>query len=158
MRLGPPEWRKAVVGALAIATMALAPGCGASSKPLTRAQLIAKADAICKRVTTRLQASGANHANTPAQLERLAKSLATYEQSAFDELGALVPPAALEADWKRFVAGAQTLAESTTKLSQDLATKARAKIQALITSAEATQKQMVAIAKRDGMKACEQVA
>jgi hypothetical protein len=95
--------------------------------------------------------------NTPQQLERLTAKLAGFEQTALVELGRLVPPQALEADWKSFVAGAQTLAEDTAKVGEYAATKNTTAGKQVISSAESTQKQMAAIAKRNGFKACEQV-
>lgn len=157
MQSGRPTLRGTAIGALAIAVLAVANGCGSSSKPLTPAQLTARADAICKRVTAKLKAAGSS-VNTPEELKHRIESLSTFEQDALGELSALVPPESLEADWKRFVAGAQTLAEDTAKLSTYLNAKATAQVKAVIASTDATQRQMIAIAKRDGWTACKQQA
>jgi hypothetical protein len=142
----------------ALLATALATGCGSSPKPLTRAQLTSRANAICRSVAVKVEAaSKGGSANTPQQLERLTAKLAGFEQTALTELGRLVPPPALEADWKSFVAGAQTLAEDTVKIGEDAATKNTAAGKQVISSATSTQKQMAAVAKRDGLKACEQV-
>ncbi|MGH2878804.1 MAG: hypothetical protein ACRDK4_04255 [Solirubrobacteraceae bacterium] len=135
-------------------------GCGSTPKPpLTRAQLTSKANAICRTVTAKLEAaSKGESANTPQQLERLTAKVSGFEQKALSELSALVPPPALEAQWQRFVDGAQTLAEDTAKLGEYIANKNTAASKALISQAQATQKQMVAVAKRNGFKDCEQVA
>jgi hypothetical protein len=130
-------------------------GCGSSSKPLTRAELTAKADAICKTVTAKISSKTVN---TQQQIGRVAGELASFEQTALTGLSKLVPPAELESDWKRFVAGAQTLAENTAKIGEYARANNLKAAKGLITSSEATQKQMVAIAKRDGLGACEQVA
>ncbi|HEV3093181.1 MAG TPA: hypothetical protein VGY30_01555 [Solirubrobacteraceae bacterium] len=145
-----------VTSALAVAALAM--GCGSSPKPLTRAQLTSRANAICRRVAVKIEAANkGGEVNTPQQLERLTAKLAGFEQTALVELGQLVPPPALEADWKSFVAGAQTLAEDTAKIGQYVTTKNTAAGKQVISSAESTQKQMAAIAKRNGFKACEQV-
>jgi hypothetical protein len=142
---------------VAVALATLAAGCGGSAtKPLTRAQLRTKTDAICRRVTTRLATNGSPR--TPAQIERLIKNLSAFEQGALTELSALVPPAALADDWKRFVAGAQTLAERTAKLGEYAEAKNAKAIAPLLAAAEATRRQMAAIARRDGFTACERLA
>jgi hypothetical protein len=139
--------------ALATATFA-ASGCG-SAKPLTRAELTTKANAICKTVTAKL----AGHTiKTQKDIARVAIELASFEQSALTDLSKLVPPTELADDWKRFVADAQTLAENTSKLGEYAKANNLKGARGLITSTEAVQKQMVAIAKRDGLKSCEQVA
>jgi hypothetical protein len=142
----------------AFAAAALAAGCGSSPKPLTRAQLTIRAEAICERVKAKLEAASRGQSdNTPQQIERLTTKLSGFEQAALTELSQLVPPPALESDWKRFVGGAQTLAEETIELGEDAAAKNSAAGKRLLASAESTQKQMAAVAKRDGLKACEQV-
>lgn len=140
--------------ALAAATLA-ASGCGSSSKPLTRAELTAKADTICKTVTAKL---ASKTIKSQQDIARIAPELAGFEQAALADLGKLVPPAELEGDWKRFVAGAQTLAENTAKLGEYARSNNLKAAKGLILSSVAVQKQMVATAKRDGLKDCEQVA
>jgi hypothetical protein len=141
---------------IALTTIALAAsGCGSSSKPLTRAELTAKANTICKAVTAKMSSKSAS---TEQQISRVASELASFEQTELADLSKLVPPAELETDWKKFVAGAQTLAENTAKLGEYAKAKNLKAGKALILSSENTQKQMVVIAKRDGLTACEQVA
>jgi hypothetical protein len=130
-------------------------GCGSSSKPLTRAELTAKANAICKTVTSKLTSKTIK---TQQDIAHIAPELASFEQTALSELSKLVPPAALENDWKQFIAGAQTLAENTAKLGEYAKANNLKAAKGLIASSVAVQHQMVAIAKRDGLKACEQVA
>jgi hypothetical protein len=146
--------------AAALATTALATaGCGgSSSKPLTRAELTSKANAICKQVTAKLQAATKGGVGTVQAIARIAPELAAFEETALGELGKLVPPAELENDWKVFVAGAQTLAEDTSKLGEYAKANNLKGAKGLIRSSSATQKQMIAIAKRDGLRECEQVA
>jgi hypothetical protein len=137
------------------AVVLAASGCGSSSKPLTRAELTAKANAICKTVTAKISSKSAN---TEQQISRVASELSSFEQTALANLSKLVPPAELETDWKKFVSGAQTLAENTARLGEYAKGKNLKAAKTLILSSENTQKQMVAIAKRDGIVACEQVA
>lgn len=137
------------------ATMLVASGCGSSTKSLTRAELTAKANAICKTVTTKLAGS---NVKTQQDIARVAPELASFEEAALTDLGKLVPPAELADDWRQFVAGAQTLAENTSKLGEYAKANKLKQAQGLITSSQAVQQRMVAIARRDGLKSCEQVA
>jgi hypothetical protein len=139
------------LSALAAAAM----GCGSSPKPLTRAELTSKADAICRTVTAKLEVATKGGVSSLQAIARLAPKLLAFEQTA---LGKLVPPAELEADWKQFVAGAQALVEYTAKLGEYVSRKETQPIKNVIASASATQKQMSAIAKRNGLKDCQQVA
>jgi hypothetical protein len=151
MRIGRRD-----LAALALAATALlGSGCGSSAKPLTRAELTAKADVICKTVTARLSK---NTIRSQQDIARVAGELASFEESALSKLSKLVPPAELADDWKQFVAGAQTLAENTSKIGEYAKANNLKASKGLIASSQATQKQMTAIAKRDGLKSCEQVA
>lgn len=150
------------MGAIRLAVVVLAAGalavsgCGSSSaKPLTRAELKAKANAICKTVTAKLASKTAKNQQ---DIARIAPELAGFEQSALIDLGKLIPPAELANDWKQFVAGAQTLAENTAKLGEYAKANNLKAAKALIVSSETVQQRMVATAKRDGIKECEQVA
>ncbi len=148
--------RAGVLAVLMLASAALVTsGCGSSEKPLTRAELTAKANAICKTVTAKISSKSIS---TEQQISQVAGELAGFEQTALANLSKLVPPAELEADWKKFVSGAQTLAENTAKLGEYARAKNLKAAKALILSSENTQKQMTEIAKRDGLSACEKVA
>jgi hypothetical protein len=139
---------------LAATTVAIA-GCGGSQKPLTHAELVSKANAICKTVTAKFATKSANSVQ---QIARIAPELAGFEQKALSELSKLVPPAKLESDWKQFVAGAEMLAENTSKIGEDAKANNLKATGPLIVSSEKTQRQMQAIAKRNGLTECEQVA
>jgi uridine phosphorylase len=144
-----------VVAALALSVVAVAAaGCGGSEKPLTRAELTAKANAICKTVSAKL---ASRTINAQSNIGRVASELASFEQSELTKLSKLVPPAELESDWKRFIAGAQTLAENTSKLGELAKAHNLSATHGLVVSSERVQRQMMAIAKRDGLTACQQV-
>jgi hypothetical protein len=139
---------------LAATTVAIA-GCGGSEKPLTHAELVSKADAICKTVTAKFATKSANSVQ---DIARVAPELAAFEQKALSELSKLVPPANLESDWKQFVAGAEVLAENTSKIGEYAKVNNLKAAGRLVRSTETTQRQMQAIAKRNGLTECEQVA
>lgn len=149
--MGP---RRPAAITLAAVTVAIG-GCGGSAKPLTHAELVSKANAICKTVTAKLATKSIH---TVQDIARVAPELAAFEQHALSELSKLVPPADLESNWKQFVAGAETLAESTSKLGEYAKANNLKAARELTTSIGTTQHQMQAIAKRDGLTECEQVA
>jgi hypothetical protein len=143
--------------ALAVTTLTTASGCGKSSKPLTRAELIAKADDICRRVNGKLKSSN-NTINNHADIARIIPRLASFEQTALAELSKLVPPASMADDWKMIIAGAQTLADNTAKLGEYAKANKLKAARGLITSSQKVQHQTLAIAKRDGFKECSETA
>lgn len=149
---------RALVAIALVAMTLVAAGCGSSSKPLTRAELTKKANTICKKVTVKLQAATKKGVGTVQQIAHLAPELASFEETALVELGKLIPPAELESDWKTFLSGAQTLAENTSKLGEYAKANNLKGAKSLIKSSTTTQQRMVAIAKRDGLKDCEEVA
>jgi hypothetical protein len=144
------------LASLLLATSALAfAGCGSSSaKPLTRAELTMKANAICKTVSAKFASKTINNQK---EMATVVPELANFEQNELAELSRLVPPAALAEDWKKFISGAETLAENTVKLSEYTKAKDIKGAGGLISASESTQAQMRAIAKRDGILGCEQV-
>ncbi len=139
---------------LAATTVAFT-GCGGSAKPLTHAELVSKANAICKTVTAKL---ATKTVNSVRGIARVAPELAAFEQKALSELSKLVPPLDLESDWKQFIAGAELLAENTSKLGEYAKANNLKAAGQLIRSTETTQHQMQAIAKRNGLTKCEQGA
>ena len=91
------------------ATLALAASlsigaCGSSSssdKPLTQAQLIAKADPICRTVVNTVR----YFQLTPAKIVRFASRLADVEERAYTQLAKLTPPASFAGEWRFIVDG-----------------------------------------------------
>jgi hypothetical protein len=138
---------------LAATTVAIA-GCGGSEKPLTHAELVSKANTICKTVTAKF---ATRSASSVQDIARVAPELADFEQKALSELSKLVPPVDLESDWKQFIAGAEMLAENTSKLGEYAKANNLKAAGQLVRSGETTQHQMQAIAKRNGLTECEQV-
>lgn len=83
---------------------------GVPSGPLTRAQLIARGDAICYRLNVR---RASTRIGKPQDYERLIPQLAAYELAAANEMGEITPPASMAHDWQQMVAGSHTIAEVT---------------------------------------------
>lgn len=90
-----------------LAAVAIMPvsGCGgsssSSSKPLTRAELTTKANAICRRVISEVDWSKV----TPQQLPHVVSRLAALEEQAASELDKLTPPKTMLAEWRLVVDG-----------------------------------------------------
>lgn len=148
--------RMRMAAMLLAATIAVAgAGCGESAKPLTRAQLIAKADTVCRRINKKLSSTTIK---SQQDIARIAPKLAEYEQEALADLSKLVPPASMANDWKEIVAGAQTLADNIAKLGEYAKANNLKGARSLIQSSTKIQQQIQATAKRDGFKDCSQTA
>jgi len=91
--------RRSLVAPALLAAVAVA-GCG-GSKELSRSELIAKADPICRKANNALDSSKI----TPKNLPSLAPGLATTYEQASSELAKLKPPLSMAADWKVIVSG-----------------------------------------------------
>ncbi len=128
----------------------------ASTGPLTKAELIAKADLICKGVTDKLEATSLGSQQAVAEF---APKMAAYEHAAVAEMKKLTPGADLTKDWKQVVASMQMLAENTDKLSE-----AAKKVGNFVNSERVlgsvnldSRRPLLATAKRVGFKDCAEV-
>lgn len=146
---------KRLLGAVLAASMLASAGCGESPKPLTRAQLLHRADAICRKLNKRLSSTTVK---SEKDLVRVLPKLAGYEQEGLAELSKLVPPARMANDWKTIVASAQALADDVGKLGEDAKAKDFKAGRAIVSEIGKVQQRATAIAKRDGFKDCSQVA
>lgn len=132
-------------------------GCGESAKPLTRVQLLAKADTTCRRINHKLSSSGTT--KSPQEFADRASELVAYEQKGLAELSKLIPPASMANDWKAIIAGAQTLADDTMKIVERVKVEKNLKgAHSLLLETTKVQERTVAIAKRDGFKDCSLLA
>jgi hypothetical protein len=147
-------WRAVVAAALG--TSLLAGGCGGSTKPLTRAQLLSKADATCRRINSELSAVNAKSSESSAHAISV---LVSYEQKGLAELSKLIPPASMASDWKAILAGAQTVANDTLKLLERVNVEKDPKaVHSLLVETSKVQEHVLAITQRDGFKDCAQLA
>jgi hypothetical protein len=162
------------LAALALAATTLAAsGCGGTTKsssqaappaqaeshtqtgPLTRTELIAKADAICSRVNAQLASTAIRSTHDYA---RLLPQVAAYEQTELAELGKLTPPASMASDWQQILASTRTLAGDTAKIAEYAKSNNLKAARALLTTATTAQQQMLATAKRNGFKDCSRLS
>jgi hypothetical protein len=151
--------------ALTLAAGAIAiGGCGSTSKSdsstsngtqaanaLTRAQLIAQADAICASTNAALSAS---RIKSSSELARILPQAAAYDRAETIQLRKLVPPASMANDWKQILVGVQKFAEATSAVAADAQTNKLAAATRLVAATERTHEQTAAIAKRDGFSDC----
>ncbi len=123
----------------------------ATGTPLTRAQLLAKADVICERANTKLKTMSAR--TIPAYV-RLLPQMALYYNSEAESLSALVPPASMEPAWKQIVNDVHLYGEYEISTAR----YAKEKQEKLATheykNSVATATQWIATAKTAGFTAC----
>lgn len=145
--------------ALAMVAMALtATGCGsssASSTALTKAQLIAKADAICARFWREYHAHGTTDAK---ELTTKIHLIAGYELKEAKELRKLTPPAGMAFDWKRILAGHQAMANDSVMAERYFKRGVLQAMQRLVNKAAHVQETVLLTARRNGFKDCARAA
>lgn len=110
--------RGSLVAAASMAIAALAgAGCGGStpSKPLTRAQLTAKANAICQRIVSEVDWSKV----TAQELPKVVVRLASLEEQAAAELGQLVAPPSIADEWQVVIDGFKLTGPEFRKIARD---------------------------------------
>jgi hypothetical protein len=123
----------------------------ASGRPLSRAQWIARGDAICARLNRELDAISVKVA---AELPRVLPQEAAYERAEVAQLATLVPPASSANDWQEFLNATLQWAEGSAKLAEygrfgDAITRTP-----LAATVIAVHEHVLRIAKRNGFKAC----
>jgi hypothetical protein len=97
--------------AAAALLLLLVVGCGGG---LSKQELVAKGDAICKRVNARM--AKVPDPQTAEDLQRLADRTVEVSDPAIEEMEALEPPSDLEDDFKKFVASLKRQRDLTKKL------------------------------------------
>jgi hypothetical protein len=147
---------------LAVLTTVTLAACGSSgSTTLTRGELVARADPICKQVAAKrtaaneeLQKAGATSAQGLDLLARVAPRVATEESQAIDRLRSLKAPSTLTSDWQQLLAGMQTLAADAAQIGAEAKAKDLKKVEAITKSGRSTRERLTTIAQRDGFTYC----
>ena len=124
-------------------------GCGGG---LSRDELVAKGDAICKRVNTRMAKEP--DPQSAADLERLAKRTVQISDPAIADMKALDPPGALESDFKKFVASLRRLRDFTERIGDAAGEGDTAKIKQVSTDAQKVQQEYRLLTGKIGFKEC----
>lgn len=139
---------------VALALGAAVTGCG-GAKPLTRAQLVSHANALCTHVHHEVNQAGPS--KTPKDFVRLTKRLAGFEQQALESMRSLKPPAALASDWKHMVEGAEEVAESVGTISTDAQLKKEKGEREALEHVVRVEKSISPIVARDGFTSCKEL-
>jgi hypothetical protein len=121
------------------------------TSPLTRTQLIARADAICGRISTKRNLLKFGVAGS---LVVILPQLTAYERELFVELSRLTPPSSMASGWDQIVADAHTLDDSTAELNRDAQTNHTKGAQSLFAIFARARQQLQSTAKRSGLAVC----
>jgi hypothetical protein len=128
----------------------------ASGTPLSRTQIISRADAICRRLNAELD-TAKSKISTQADIVHIAPQRAALEQSTLVLLSKLTPPASMAHDYQQILTDRQVLIEDLTKLGQDAAANNLSAEQPVFSSSAAVVSQLAVTGQRDGFKYCKQV-
>lgn len=126
----------------------------AAGQPLTSAQLIDQADAICYGVNAK---RAAITITSNAALAQALPRVAAYDREELSELSKLVPPASMAKDWKAIILRTQTVANDTAKLVAFLNTNPHLlEGRPTLLKIKQAEAELATIAKRDNFKDCAQ--
>jgi hypothetical protein len=134
--------------AVAVLIVPLA-GCGGG---LSKSELVAKGDAICKRVNARMAKE--QEPTNAADLAALAKKTVKISDPAIKDMEALDPPDELEQDFKKFVASLKRQRDLTKQIGEAAAKGDTVKIEKVGTEAGKAQKEYRRLADKIGFKEC----
>jgi hypothetical protein len=128
-----------------------------SSDPaLSKSQLVARADTICKRLNAEIVARETPGASVQ-EVIRVVPGNASLEQEALKQLAKLSAPASLSRDWQQILAGRRTLATQLLALVQDAKHDDVRAMQALSAQKKRVHGTLRAVATRDGFRDCSEV-
>ena len=136
----------AAVAALLIMPLA---ACGGG---LSKSELVAKGDAICKRVNTAVAKEP--DPKSAADLEKLAQKTVEISDPAIEDMDALEPPSELEEDFDKFVASLREQRDLTEQIGKAAGDGDTAKIQEIGTKAQKAQAEYQELADKIGFKEC----
>jgi len=123
----------------------------ATGRPLTRAELIAKADPICKRMNTKVFGI---RVKSISEFASVTPQMAIYINTASADLGKLVSPARMTRDWARIVNGLQLYGEYVSKIGQYAQANDISAARQQYATAQNILVQMNTIGKNDGFIQC----
>jgi hypothetical protein len=124
--------------------------------PLSHSQLVARADAICKRVNKEIEATKSTSA-TLQEIKRFAPRHETIERSGLAELSRLTPSGADRKAWEHILADRQKLTSELVTLVHDVNGGDTATIKALAASKKRSHAQLLKDAHKAGFKDCSRV-
>jgi hypothetical protein len=130
---------------------------GSGNKPstrLTRAELIARADAICKRVVALRDSIVIT---SPADEARILPPFAAYQLSAVAALAKLDPPSSMAGDWNAILTSFRTLADDTEKVAKAAQSNSLQQMQSLSLPLNDVRRRITVIAARSGLQSCSRI-
>jgi hypothetical protein len=128
----------------------------ASSDSRSTAEFIARSDAICRRLNTRL-AIGVSGNLTVREMARLMPPRAGLEGETASELSRLKPPTELARYWRQILTYRRMLADELGQLGRDAKAKDLKAVKALFPSKRRAHSKLSALATRAGFKDCSRV-
>lgn len=123
----------------------------ATGTPLTRAQLLASADAICARRNARVESVAIQ---SSADFIRMMPQIAIYNTTQANELSKLVPPASMRSVWTVILTDFHRYGEYMNRLAAYAPQRNPAVLGATLKSSERLRARLDALAKREGFKQC----
>jgi hypothetical protein len=146
-----------LVSFVLVAAVLLA-GCGAASsgpqgQSPAQAELIAKADAICRRLNVEIATTKPKHLGVH-EIARLSPVRANLEQATVKDLSKLTPPASIADNWRQLIGYRRRLAEELAKLGRSAKAHDVAAIKALTSSKLRVHRQLLIVGRHSGFKAC----
>ena len=129
--------------------LVLVVGCGGG---LSKQELVAKGDAICKRVNA--QMAKEPDPQTAADLQRLADRTVEISDPAVDDMEALEPPGDLEDDFKKFVGSLKRQRDLTKKIGAAAGKGDTAEVQKVGADAQEAQDEYRRLTGKIGFKEC----
>jgi hypothetical protein len=148
----PRPNRAAALLSVALATLVVV-GCGGSSS-LSRADLVSRANTICKRVNDKISAAGT--ATSAADVVRIGPGIVAAEQQGLNELRKLKPPSSLKADWNKILADLQVITNNAGKLVAAARKNDSASAQQAANDSTQRQTELDRLAGRDKLSQCAQ--
>lgn len=153
MRLKPALF---VIAALAL----ILTGCGSSGnsgggekpEPLTKAQLVAQGDQLCKKLEA--EAEVMDKAESPEEIADALDKVLVHYQSTLDELKKLTPPEELSAKYQEWLAGNATMMQIFEQLQAAAAKNDEAAAGELSPKMEAQIKKLDQLSKEIGFQNC----
>lgn len=129
---------------------------GSAGAALSAAQLVGRADAICKRYNARI-ARLPNTVHNAADYAHIAPPRVALYKAALAELNKLTPPASLASDWQRMIAARAALAKALSRLAEDGATNNLEDIRPVLVSTAHVGEQIATSATQAGLIECAKI-
>jgi hypothetical protein len=141
----------ALTSAVALSTV----GCGlGDSRPLTRSELIRRADAICYGVDVMRDETTIKRLS---DYQRLMPALGAYEEQALAKLEQLDAPTGLDGQWKQMLAKTRVAADETSRIALSVSSRKYTAAEHELANVSSSEKQSALIGASVGFQYCSRV-